>query len=83
MCTKSYFEDLPPENTSGVRQIFRRRFENILEGVGNVIIYRSEFYMFFLKNIVQYKIEIITFFGIKSNYGAYSISNIYSACNIR
>ena len=43
MCTKSYFEDLPPENTSGVRQIFRRRFENILEGVGNVIIHRSEF----------------------------------------
>ena len=43
MCTKSYFEDLPPENTSGGRQIFRRRFENILEGVGNVVIYRSEF----------------------------------------
>ena len=38
--------------------------------------------MVFLKNIVQYKIEIITFFGMKSNYGAYSISNIYSACNI-
>ena len=34
ICTKSFFEDPPPENTSGGRQIFRKGLVNTVEGSG-------------------------------------------------